>query len=171
MRKVQKLIDLVMRFILAVAMAALLIFGTWQIFTRFILNNPSTFTDEALRYILIWAGLLGSAYCFCTDEHLSLTLVTDRVHGVPALILTIFIEAMTIFFVCYVFIYGGWKLTMNATNISSVMHIPFRILYSVLPISGVFIILARILKYAVMYQDYKEGKNKTPEIEEKGGDD
>ena len=26
----------------------------------------------------------------------------------------------------YVFVYGGWKLTANATNVSSVMRIPFK---------------------------------------------
>lgn len=149
-----------MRFVMAVAMGALVVFGTWQIFTRFILNNPSTFTDEVLRYVLIWASLLGSAYCFYKDEHLSLDLVKDRVHGVASAVLFVFIEVMTLFFVCYVFIYGGGRLMMNATNISSVLHIPYKILYSILPISGVFIVVARILKYIQIFT----GNNK--EVEE-----
>ncbi|MCD7838256.1 MAG: TRAP transporter small permease [Clostridiales bacterium] len=147
MKTLDKILDLVMRFVMAVAMGALVVFGTWQIFTRFILNNPSTFTDEVLRYVLIWASLLGSAYCFYKDEHLSLDLVKDRVHGVASAILFVFIEVMTLFFVCYVFVYGGGRLMMNATNISSVLHIPYKVLYSIIPISGVFIVVARILKY------------------------
>ncbi|MCD8353934.1 MAG: TRAP transporter small permease [Clostridiales bacterium] len=147
MKTLDKILDLVMRFVMAVAMGALVVFGTWQIFTRFILNNPSTFTDEVLRYVLIWASLLGSAYCFYKDEHLSLDLVKDRVHGVASAVLFVFIEVMTLFFVCYVFVYGGGRLMMNATNISSVLHIPYKVLYSIIPISGVFIVVARILKY------------------------
>ncbi|MCC8074404.1 MAG: TRAP transporter small permease [Clostridiales bacterium] len=160
MKTLDKILDLVMRFVMAVAMGALVVFGTWQIFTRFILNNPSTFTDEVLRYVLIWASLLGSAYCFYKDEHLSLDLVKDRVHGVASAVLFVFIEVMTLFFVCYVFIYGGGRLMMNATNISSVLHIPYKILYSILPISGVFIVVARILKYIQIFT----GNNK--EVEE-----
>ncbi|MCD8050921.1 MAG: TRAP transporter small permease [Clostridiales bacterium] len=147
MKTLDKILDLVMRFVMAVAMGALVVFGTWQIFTRFILNDPSTFTDEVLRYVLIWASLLGSAYCFYKDEHLSLDLVKDRVHGVASAVLFVFIEVMTLFFVCYVFVYGGGRLMMNATNISSVLHIPYKVLYSIIPISGVFIVVARILKY------------------------
>ncbi len=147
MKTLDKILDLVMRFVMAVAMGALVVFGTWQIFTRFILNNPSTFTDEVLRYVLIWASLLGSAYCFYKDEHLSLDLVKDRVHGTVSAVLFVFIEMMTLFFVCYVFVYGGGRLMMNATNISSVLHIPYKVLYSIIPISGVFIVVARILKY------------------------
>jgi len=49
-------------------------------------------------------------------------------------------------------------LTANATNVSSVMRIPFKLLYSILPISGVFIILARALKYVQLFAERKEKK-------------
>lgn len=144
-----------MRFLMALAMGALVVGGTWQIFTRWVLGNPSTFTDEFLRYVLIWASMIGSAYCFYRDEHLALELVTDRVKGPVAVVLQIFIEVAILFFVCYVFIFGGMKLAMNATNISSVMHIPFKFLYSILPISGIFIVVARVLKYIRLLTEKK----------------
>ena len=73
MKKLDKILDNVMRFLMAVAMFALLAGGTWQIFTRWILRNPSTVTDEFLRYVLIWASMIGSAYCFYKDKHLRST--------------------------------------------------------------------------------------------------
>ncbi len=158
MKQIEKILDLVMRFLMAVAMGALVVGGTWQIFSRWILQNPSTFTDEFLRYVLIWASLLGSAYCFYRDEHLSLDLVKDRVKGTAGVILAVFIEAMVLFFVCYVFIYGGWKLARAAFNFSSVMHLPYSFLYSILPISGIFIVVARILKYLQLLDKKKGGE-------------
>ena len=157
MKKFDKILDTVMRFLLALSMFALLAGGTWQIFTRMVLNDPSTFTDEFLRYVLIWASLIGSAYCFYRDEHLALDLIKDRVKGPAAVILNIFIEAAILFFVCYVFIYGGMQLSLNALNVSSVMHLPFTFLYLVLPISGVFIVLARVLKYVQFFLNRKGG--------------
>ena len=47
---------------------------------------------------------------------------------------------------------------LAATNVSSVMRIPFKFLYSILPISGVFIILARALKYVQLFAERKEKK-------------
>ena len=148
-----------MRFLMALAMLTLLVFGTWQIFTRWILGNPSTFTDELLRYVLIIAGFIGSAYCFYRDEHLALTLITDKAKGPFKLCLDIFIEICILFFVVYVFIFGGFKLANTATNVSSVMHIPMKSLYMVEPICGILIVLARILKYVNMYTE-KKGENK-----------
>ena len=148
-----------MRFLMALAMLTLLVFGTWQIFTRWVLGNPSTFTDELLRYVLIIAGFIGSAYCFYRDEHLALTLITDKAKGPFKLALDIFIEVCILFFVIYVFIFGGLKLANTATNVSSVMHIPMKSLYMVEPICGILIVLARILKYVNMYTE-KKGENK-----------
>ena len=148
-----------MRFLMALAMLTLLVFGTWQIFTRWVLGNPSTFTDELLRYVLIIAGFIGSAYCFYRDEHLALTLVTDKATGTFKIVLDVFIEACILFFVVYVFIFGGLKLANTATNVSSVMHIPMKTLYMIEPICGVLIVLARILKYVNMYTE-KKGENK-----------
>ena len=159
MKKVEKVLDTVMRFLMALAMLTLLAFGTWQIFTRWVLGNPSTFTDELLRYVLIIAGFIGSAYCFYRDEHLALTLITDKAKGPFKLALDIFIEVCILFFVIYVFIFGGFKLANTATNVSSVMHIPMKSLYMVEPICGILIVLARILKYVNMYTE-KKGENK-----------
>ena len=148
-----------MRFLMALAMLTLLVFGTWQIFTRWVLGNPSTFTDELLRYVLIISGFIGSAYCFYRDEHLALTLVTDKATGTFKIVLDVFIEACILFFVVYVFIFGGFKLANTATNVSSVMHIPMKTLYMIEPVCGILIVLARILKYVNMFAE-KKGENK-----------
>ena len=157
MKKIEKTLDTVMRFLMAISMFSLLVFGTVQIFGRW-LGLKITFTDELLRYILILAGLLGSAYCFYRDEHLALTLVTDKAKGPFKVVLEVFIEACILFFVVYVFIYGGWRVMSRATNVSSVMHIPLKWLYAIEPICGVLIVLARILKYIQLFAAKKGGK-------------
>ncbi len=157
MKTFEKILDAVMRFLMAFSMFILVAFGTWQIFSRWVLKDPSTFTDELLRYVLIIAGMIGSAYCFYRDEHLALTLVTDKARGVFKTVLNIFIEACILFFVVYVFIYGGMKLSSTATNVSSVMRIPMKTLYLIEPLCGVMIILARLLRYAQAFFDKKNG--------------
>lgn len=156
MERIDKILNSVMRAIMAFAMLVLVTGGFWQVFSRFVLLNPSTFTDELLRYALIWAGLIGSAYCFYKDEHLSLGLFRDRLQGKAKIALTIFIEAITVAFIVYIYIIGGIKLvTVNTTQLSSVLRLPMGLIYLVLPISGVFIIFARIIRYAIALKKYK----------------
>ncbi len=156
MKTFEKILDGAMRFLMALFMLALVLGGTWQIVTK-LAGSPSTVTDEFLRFVLIWASLIGSAYCFYRDEHLSLDLVKDRVHGTTAIALAVFIEAMVLLFVSFVFIYGGYRLAMSAINKTPVMHLSFHFLYSILPLSGVFIIIARILKYMQYFSEKKGG--------------
>jgi TRAP-type C4-dicarboxylate transport system permease small subunit len=141
LKKIEKILDAVMRFLMAVAMTALVVGGTWQVVSRSILGNPSTFTDEFERYVLIWAALIGSAYCWFKVA------------------LEVLIEACVLFFVIYVFIYGGIRLVNTATNYSAVMRIPMKALYMVEPICGFMIIFARILKYADLIMSKKGAKN------------
>lgn len=158
MKKLDKILDDVMRFLMAFSMLSLVAGGFWQIFTRWILKDPSTFTEEFMRYMLIWASMLGSAYCFYKDKHLTLDLFKRRAKGRLGLVLNVFIEVMILFFVIYVFVYGGGRMAVNSTNNSPVMQIPFKVLYMILPLSGCFIVIARVLKYVQMYLDAKIDK-------------
>ena len=151
MKNIDKTIDNIMKAVMALAMLSLVMGGFWQIFSRWILKDPSTFTEEFMRYMLIWSSMIGSAYCFYSDKHLALDLFKKKATGKKEKVLNIFIEAMILFFIIYVFIYGGARQAFNSTNTSPVMHIPFKVLYMILPISGIFIVLARFLKY---YQNY-----------------
>ncbi len=159
MKKLDKVLDAIMRFLMAVSMFGLLAFGFWQIFSRWVLQDPSTITDEVLRYLLIWASMIGSTYCFYKDQHLALDLVTSRAKGTFAIVLKVLAEIAILFFVGYVFIYGGFRLVDNAINKSSVLRIPFKVLYAIFPISGIFIYIARILNYVQAFVKMKEAKN------------
>lgn len=158
MKALDKFLDNAMKFLMTVAMGSLVVGGTWQIFTRWILKNPSTFTEEFMRYMLIWASMIGSAYCFYKDKHLALDLIKDKLKGTPAMCLSVFIEVCILAFLLVVFVYGGGRMAISSTNYSPVMHIPFKVLYIVLPLSGILAILGRVLKYIQYFSERKAGK-------------
>ena len=72
---------------LAACCAVLLTFMTflvlWQVFTRYVLNSPAAFTEELVKYSLIWTGFIGAAYAFSTREHMALTLVSLQGRNSP----------------------------------------------------------------------------------------
>ena len=159
MKKVEKALDLTMRTIMSAVMLVLVIFGTYQIFTRWILNDPSTFTEELLRYLLIWAGMIGAAYCFFHDTHIKLTLLTSKMHGLPLTIVNVFSEIIVVAFVVFVYIWGGGQMAVkNATQLTAVLRIPMSLIYGCLPLTGVMVILSKILRYISLYLNRKEAK-------------
>ena len=83
---------------LSIACAVLLSFMTIlvliQVFSRYVLNSPVAFTEELVRYSLIWTGFIGAAYAFSTREHMSLTLVRDKFTGKAHTALLVAIDSL-----------------------------------------------------------------------------
>ena len=64
----------------------------WQVATRFLLRNPSSFTEEIARYLLVWVGILGGAYAVGKRIHLAIDLLPTKLEGRRKAILELFIE-------------------------------------------------------------------------------
>ena len=92
--------------ILSIACAVLLTFMTVlvliQVFSRYILNSPVAFTEELVRYSLIWTGFIGAAYAFSTREHMSLTLVRDKFTGKAHTALLVAIDGLILLLAIFV---------------------------------------------------------------------
>ena len=139
--------------ILLVAMSFLVIY---QVFTRYVLNSPAAFTEELVKYSLIWTGFIGAAYAFSTREHMALTLVRDKLTGRPHQILVIFIDALILLLAIFVITIGGYKLAVSArAEFSALLGVPRTLVYSIAPISGIFIIIAQIIN---LYEDITGNK-------------
>ena len=148
MEKFEKVLDHTMSMMMSFVMLVLTVFATWQVFTRLILNDPSTFTEEIIRYLLIWASMIGAAYCFFKNKHIKLTVLTDRLGPKVNALLSIVSETVVLFFIGYVYIYGGIQMVaQNVAQLTAVLRIPMSIIYACIPLSGVLILMSKILQY------------------------
>ena len=77
----KSIIDRALAWLVIVVMASLVIDVLWQVFTRFVLRDPSSFTEELARYLLIWVGLLGASYAAGKRMHLALDLLPMKLEG------------------------------------------------------------------------------------------
>ncbi|NOR54155.1 MAG: TRAP transporter small permease subunit [Candidatus Aminicenantes bacterium] len=78
LEKAKKRVDKILEWILIALMAANVLNVLWQVFTRFVLKNPSSFTEELARYLLIWVGLLGASYVAGQKMHLAIPVLVER---------------------------------------------------------------------------------------------
>ena len=57
-------------------------------------------------------------------------------------------DIIVLIFVVYVYIYGGVQMVAaNTEQLTAVMRIPMSLIYGCLPASGIFVVLAKILRY------------------------
>ena len=127
----------------------------WQVFTRFVLRDPSTFTEELARYLLIWVGLLGAAYAAGQRKHLAVDLLPTRLAGRARRRLLRFIEACVLVFALAVLVVGGGRLvwvTLYLQQTSAALQVPLGYVYLALPLSG--LLIAFYAAYALWTQHH-----------------
>lgn len=136
----RKIIDRIVSRLLILLMSLMLLQVVWQVFSRYVLSHPSSFTDELSRFLLIWIGLLGAAYVMGQKLHLSITLFPDRLKGRRKTNLEILINFIIFLFSVTVLIAGGMRLvyvTLSLGQTSAALKIPLWFIYSIIPASGV----------------------------------
>ena len=127
-------------------MSSLLLIVGWQVFSRYILSNPSTLTEESSRFLLMWLGLLGGAYTFGQKKHLAIDILTPNLNHKNKKKLQIFILFLISFF-ALILIIGGIGLSLNAFELNQItpsLALPMGFIYSVVPISGLSILIYSI---------------------------
>ena len=134
--KARRFVDKSLASVLSVLMFALLVDVVWQVFSRYVLRDPSSFTDELARYLMIWVALLGAAYVTGQRMHLAIDLLVQRFSGRWP---QVFTHLVIGFFAVFVLIIGGSRLvniTLELGQQSAALRIPLGYVYLVLPLSG-----------------------------------
>lgn len=144
----RKKMDQVLGGTLALLMGLMLINVVWQVFSRYVLQAPSAFTDELARYFLIWISLLGAAYVSGKKMHLGIDLLPTKLNPVPKRKLGFLINGLIITFVLLVMVIGGSRLvyiTYLLHQTSPALQIPLAYIYTAIPVSGLLIICYKML--------------------------
>jgi len=140
--KMRHWVDRVLEWTLILIMTIMVLNVLWQVFTRFILKNPSSFTEELARYLLIWIGLLGASYVAGKKMHLAIDLLSVRLSVRKRYALEITIQAFIFLFALSVMVIGGYRLvdiTLTLKQISAALHVQLGYVYLVIPLSGLII--------------------------------
>ena len=143
-------------------MVMLVVDVSWQVFSRYALGSPSTFTDEAARFLMVWMTFLGGAYMFGCNGHLCVTSIRDRlppkIQG-AVIVLTYVLIAV---FAVAVMMYGSQRLiTRTLSQPSPSLGIPMGWFYSILPISAFCIVIYMVLNLIDFFDTGTHIENKT----------
>ncbi|MDN3204502.1 TRAP transporter small permease [Algoriphagus sediminis] len=137
-------LDKVLGTSIVVLMGLMVINVTWQVVSRYIFGDPSSWTDEVARYLLVWLGLLGAAYVSGRNGHLAIDILPSKLQGKKARILQYFIHSVIILFAAIVMVAGGGNLvyiTEILDQRTATLQVPLSWIYLMIPISGVMVMI------------------------------
>ncbi|PHQ29609.1 TRAP transporter small permease [Leeuwenhoekiella nanhaiensis] len=147
----KKTLDKILGSVLVFLMASIVIAVLWQVFSRYVLQSASSFTEEIARYLLIWIGILGAAYASGQQDHLAINILPPKLNEKNRIKLRIGINILVILFAILAMIIGGGNLVyvnFELGQSSAALAIPLGYVYMVLPISGVLIIVYKVIELA-----------------------
>lgn len=154
--------------LLSLLMGIMLLCVLWQVFTRYVMGEASTFTEELARFLLIWIGMLGAAYISGENGHLAIDLLPQKLEGANKRKLQLGINVIIILFVVVALIIGGGQLVyisyiLNQT--SAALQVPLAYVYLILPVSGILICYYKILNLMELQQQPVDSDS-TPPVKE-----
>lgn len=161
MIRMRNAVDKTLAWALIVLMFAAVINVLWQVFTRWVLNAPSPYTEELARYLLIWLSLIGAAYAAGKKMHLAIDLLPRMLEGRRRHALEIAIDASILLFALFVLVIGGYRLfsmTLMMGQTSAALGVQLGYVYAVLPISGLIIVFYAALSIHERFVAMRGGK-------------
>lgn len=146
----------------------LVICVVWQVFSRYVLNAPSTTTDEIARFLFIWVGLMGAAYTLGKKRHLAIDLMAMKLEHLPVkqAVLHLLINLVSLYFSTVIMLYGGGTLmlkTLATGQVSPALGIQMGLVYAAIPLSGLFMLVYlvqdMIANFSIIHQPVKGSSN------------
>lgn len=140
-------IDAVLSKTLVLIMSIMVINVLWQVLTRYVMGNPSSFTDELARYLMIWIGVLGAAYVSGRNLHVAIDILPKRQSKKIQKNLKIIVTILIILFVFFAFVIGGSRLVYISYVLgqqSPALQLPLAAVYIIIPLSGFLIMFYKV---------------------------
>ena len=121
-----------------ISFLAMVILTCWQVFTRYILQNPSTWSEELVGYLFAWMSLLGASLVTCERGHMNIPIVGKQFSLPVQKGLNCLGEIIAFLFSATILVFGGVQITSLAMGqMTSSLGVPIGIFYVVLPLCGI----------------------------------
>ena len=140
-KNVFSIMDRCINWFLAVLMAGMVVIISAQVWYRFILNDPLSWSEEAGRYLFVWISFMGAAAGVRYQVHLGIDLM-DKLLSPGAYRWVVVLVNLIIQIFLLLIIYWGFKiLGIIQFQESPSMHISMRYPYMAVPVGGIFMLI------------------------------
>lgn len=112
-----------------------------QVFFRYVLNSSLSWSEEAARYLFIWAALLGFSSSVEAGRLFSFEMLAARLPPAGRRVCAALFAIAAIAFLWALVVHGGSLVAKTMSQSSPAMSMPMALAYAALPVSGVLIAL------------------------------
>lgn len=162
MTKLRAILDKVVEGLSVAIIVLMVLLVSWQVFARYVLNSPSSFSETLTRYLFVWLVIVTASYAFGKRDHMCISFLKDKLPDHMKYAVNILIEILTLLFSATIMVYGGFTMMkMQMVQMDSNLHIPMGVIYSVIPVCGVIILFYAICNMEEEFQNIKMQKGES----------
>lgn len=144
MKKLNETIQSILYYLLAFMICLMTVIVVLQVFFRYVMSSPLTWSEELARYLFVWITFLGIAIAIRKKAHVAIGLVVEHLPKMQQRIIRI-INTVMILLLGGIIVYGGVQLMkIGEIQKSATLLLPMSLVFSAIPVSGVFIVLFSI---------------------------
>lgn len=172
MNSLRKLLNQILNVLAGGSFLAMVILTCWQVLTRYVLKNPSSWSEELVSYLFAWMALLGASLVAGERGHMNIPLLMDHLKPKARKALAVFAEVVACLFAGVILVFGGIQITSLAMGqMTSSLGVAIGVFYLVLPISGMLNIIYTVLNIVEILTGKicMEPVNKTVQEAQKAG--
>ena len=159
-----KLLAKIIRFIeylLMVLLGAALIIITLQVFFRYILHNPLSWSEQTARCLFIWMIMLSVPVLFYRKGAVAFDLLVDMLPRKAQDIVKVFVQLLILGFAVFYLISSIQLCIQTGPRILSGLEIPMNVLYAAPPVAMVVSILVIFSNMAECISDLTRKEENT----------
>ena len=135
-----------------------------QVFTRYLLHNSFSFTEELARYMFIWSVALGSALALKERKHVAVTVVVSMFPSKIERIVRSMADALAVIFFILLLVFGIVMVFNTRMQTTPGLGISIAFVYLAIPVSAVILIINGIYNALI---DFAGEEKTSSEGEEK----
>ena len=123
-------------------LVVLVVTTSLQVFTRYVLNAPLSWTEELARILFIWITFIGAAVIAKRSGHISIDFVTNLLPPGARRWVLVVANAASVAILLLLGVKGVALLRITGISASPALGIPWAYVYAAFPV-GMFLMAAR----------------------------
>jgi TRAP-type C4-dicarboxylate transport system permease small subunit len=143
----ERYLSRIILYLACTSLAIVSVLGFLQVLTRFVINQPLTWSEVLIRLLIIWTVMLGAVIAFREGAQISLDFMF-RKSGRFQRPLHFLISAVSITYLCMLIWYGTeltWRTRFQ--EIGSMEFLPMSVGYAAIPVGALFSIIAVVANF------------------------
>lgn len=133
----------------------------WQVFARYVLNDPSPYSEEAARYLFVGVVFFGAAAAVRDRSHVGIPILVERLGPGPALVVALAMQGLVLSFCVLILVWGIRSASQVWDLPTEAMEIPTGLVLGIVPVTMGLCALRTVVAMAEDIATWRRGEVRT----------